>query len=95
VINKTEEELNELKKAVEENNRHEIEEEMGDLLFSLVNLSRFFEISAEDSLRKSNEKFTRRFKYIEESFDNNYERMKKAGLKELDIKWEEAKKKDL
>ena len=95
VFNKADEELNELKKAIEENKRPEIEEEMGDLLFSLVNVSRFLEISAEDALRKSNEKFTRRFKYIEESFDNNYEQMKKAGLKELDIIWEEAKKKDL
>ena len=65
------------------------------LLFSLVNISRFLEISAEDSLRKSNEKFVRRFKYIEEAFDNNYDQMKKAGLKELDKKWEEAKKKEL
>lgn len=95
VIKKAEEELNELKIALEKNNRQAMEEEMGDLLFSLVNISRFLEISAEDSLRKSNEKFTRRFKYIEEAFDNNHMRMKKAGLEELDKKWEEAKKKDL
>ena len=88
-------ELKELKIALVENNRYEMEEEMGDLLFSLVNISRFLEISAEDSLRKSNEKFTRRFKYIEKAFDNNYEQMKNAGIKELDKKWEEAKKKDL
>lgn len=95
MIDKLEEELKELKNAIDENNRQDMEEEMGDILFSLVNISRFLEISAEDSLRKSNEKFTRRFKYIEDSFDNNYEQMKKAGFKELDKKWEEAKKKDL
>jgi len=95
VIEKFEEEIGELKKAIDDKNRRDIEEELGDILFSLVNISRFLEISAEDSLRKSNEKFTRRFKYIEEAFDNNYEQMKKAGLKELDKKWEEAKKKDL
>jgi len=95
VLKKVEEELMELKTAVIEENRQFMEEEMGDLLFSLVNISRFLEISAEDSLRKSNEKFCRRFKYIEEAFDNNYEKMKKAGLKELDKKWDEAKKKDL
>jgi MazG family protein len=95
VIDKVEEELKELKIALNENNRQNMEEEMGDLLFSLVNISRFLDISAEDSLRKSNEKFSRRFNYIEETFDNNYVQMKKAGLKELDKKWEEAKKKDL
>ncbi len=95
VIEKLEEELKELKKAIDENNHRDMEEEMGDILFSLVNISRFLEISAEDSLRKSNEKFARRFKYIEDSFDNNYKQMKKAGLKELDKKWEEAKKKVL
>jgi len=83
VFEKVEEELKELKVAVSENNRQFIEEEMGDLLFSLVNISRFLEISAEDSLRRSNEKFSSRFKYIEEAFDNNYEDMKKAGLEEL------------
>jgi MazG family protein len=95
VIKKLEEELKELKSAINDNNQKEIEEEMGDILFSLVNISRFLEISAEDSLRKSNEKFIRRFKYIEEAFDNNYDRIKEAGLKELDKKWEEAKKKEL
>lgn len=95
VIEKLEEELKELKSAISDNNREEMDEEMGDIFFSLVNISRFLEISAEDSLRKSNEKFIRRFKYIEEAFDNNYDQMKKAGLKELDKKWEEAKKKEL
>ena len=95
VLEKVEEELKELKIAVSDKNRQFMEEEMGDLLFSLVNISRFLEISAEDSLRKSNEKFCRRFKYIEEAFDNNYEQMKNAGLEELDKKWDEAKKKDL
>jgi MazG family protein len=95
VIDKVEEELNELKTAYDKNARQNMEEEMGDLLFTIVNLSRFLEISAEDSLRKSNEKFARRFKYMEEAFDNNYEQMKKAGMKELDKIWEEAKKRDL
>ena len=90
-----EEELRELKIAIDKKYQQDIEEEMGDILFSLVNISRFLGISAEDALRMTNEKFTRRFKYIEEAFDNNYEQMKKAGLKELDKKWEEAKKKDL
>jgi len=95
VVDKLDEEIKELKSAISVNKRQEIEEEMGDILFSLVNISRFLEISAEDSLRMSNEKFARRFKYIEEAFDNNYDQMRKAGLEELDKKWEEAKKKEL
>jgi MazG family protein len=94
VVAKLDEELVEFKKAIASNQRAEMEEELGDILFSLVNISRFLDISAEDALRMSNEKFVRRFKYIEEAFDNNYDTMKKAGLKELDKKWEEAKKKE-
>jgi MazG family protein len=95
VVDKLDEELRELKLAINGNNQQEIEEEMGDIFFTLVNISRFLEITAEDSLRKSNEKFVRRFKYIEESFDNNYDQIRKAGLDELDQKWDEAKRKDL
>jgi MazG family protein len=95
VVDKLEEELKELKSAIRDNNRQETEEEMGDMLFTLVNVSRFLGISAEDSLRRSNEKFIRRFKYIEEAFDNNYDAIKNAGLDELDKKWEEAKKREL
>ena len=95
VINKVQEELNELKSALYENHKEHIDEEIGDLFFSLVNVSRFLEIFAEKSLHKSNEKFAERFKYIEEAFDNNYEQMRKVGLKELDEKWNEAKKRDL
>jgi MazG family protein len=94
VVDKLAEELQELKSAISKNKQKQIEEEMGDILFSLVNISRFLDISAEDSLRKSNEKFIRRFKYIEEAYDNNYDQMKKAGLDELDKKWEEAKKRE-
>ena len=94
-INKVQEELNELKAALKENNREHMDEEIGDLFFSMVNVSRFLEIPAESSLHKSNEKFAERFKYIEEAFDNNYEQMRKVGLKELDKKWDEAKKRDL
>jgi MazG family protein len=95
VVDKLDEELRELKSAIHVNDQQEIEEEIGDIFFTLVNISRFLEITAEDSLRRSNEKFVRRFKYIEESFDNNYEKMRKAGLDELDQKWDEAKRKDL
>ena len=95
VIDKLEEELSELKQAVATGNRENMDEEIGDILFSMVNLSRFLDISSEDALRYSNDKFMRRFQYIEDSYNNDFEKMKQAGLKELDKKWEEAKRKDL
>lgn len=94
VVEKINEELNELKTAIEQQDKKKIEEEIGDSIFSLVNLSRFLEISAEDALRKANQKFVKRFQYIEKAFGNDYDKMKKADLKSLDEKWEEAKKKD-
>ena len=93
VIEKLEEEIAEFKKALVDQDKLFVEEETGDILFSIVNLARFLEISAEEALRKSNNKFIRRFKYIERSFDNNYQKMKEDGLETLDKKWEEAKKK--
>ena len=92
VVEKLEEEVNELKQAINKNNQQNMEEEIGDILFSIVNISRFIDVSAEDALRISNEKFIRRFRYIEKSYDNDYEKMKQAGLKELDKKWDEAKR---
>lgn len=95
VLEKLTEELNELKAAIQDQNKEHSDEEIGDVLFSMVNLSRFLGISAEDALRNTNLKFTKRFQYIERAFDNDYEKMKQADLKTLDEKWEEAKKKDL
>jgi MazG family protein len=92
VLNKLNEEIGELQQAIVKKNTKYIEEEIGDTFFSLVNLSRFLNISAEDALRKSNEKFIRRFQYIENSYNHDYEKMKQAGLEALDKKWEEAKK---
>lgn len=92
VIAKIEEELNELKGAIEKKEEQHVEEETGDILFSIVNLARFLNISAEDALRKGNDKFTRRFNYVEKAFNNDYEKMKKVGLTALDKMWNEAKK---
>jgi MazG family protein len=93
VLKKLEEEITEFKKALSAQNKNLIEEETGDILFTIVNLARFLDITAEEALRKSNHKFVRRFQYIEREFGNNYQKMKDAGLETLDKKWEEAKKK--
>lgn len=92
VIAKIDEELNELKVAIARNDKKNIAEEMGDLLFSIVNLSRFMNMVAEDTLRIANNKFTARFQVIESHYDKDFQRMKSASLQELDEIWNRAKK---
>jgi tetrapyrrole methylase family protein/MazG family protein len=94
VIQKIHEEVQELSEALNKKDRSHVEEEIGDLLFSLTNLSRRLNIVAEDALRLCNIKFTNRFQFIENHFDNNYEQLKNATLAELDQLWEKAKKKN-
>lgn len=92
VIDKIDEEIAELKNAINDGNKKEIKTEIGDLLFSVVNVSRFLNLNAEDCLRKTNRKFKNRFGYIEKHYNNNYQRMKNSSLDELDAIWEKAKK---
>lgn len=87
VLEKIEEEIKELRQAIEKTDKQNMEEEMGDLLFSLVNLSRFLNISAEDALRISNNKFIHRFMKMEKIFNNDYHKMTQAGIQELDRLW--------
>ena len=91
VYEKVNEEWNELKQAIKNNNPAEIEDEFGDLLFALVNLGRFLHVKPEDALRKTNQKFIRRFEHIEQQYNNDIEAMKRASLQEMDAHWERAK----
>ena len=91
VLEKVDEEVKELKMAVLHEDKTNIQEEMGDILFSLVNLSRFLGIVAEDTLRLTNEKFIRRFQFIENYYNQDYNRMKQATLEELDQLWNKSK----
>jgi MazG family protein len=92
VIEKIEEEIRELKTAVRNKDQSEIKEEIGDLLFSIVNLARFKNLNAEDCLRETNKKFKKRFHFIEEHYKNDFNLMKKTSLSELEEIWEKAKK---
>jgi tetrapyrrole methylase family protein/MazG family protein len=94
IVKKINEEVQELYEALNKKNKNQIEEEVGDLLFTVVNLSRRLHIVAEDALRLCNIKFVNRFQFIENHFSNDYEQLKTATLEELDQLWEEAKKKD-
>lgn len=89
------EELYELKSAIDGNEPKErIEEELGDLLFALVNLGRFLELSPESALQKTNNKFIRRFTAIEEYAKTNNKNLNDLTLEEMDQIWEQTKKND-
>ena len=83
IINKVDEELSELKEAIDNKNKLHIEEELGDLLFTIVNLSRHLKLDPEQTLRKSNNKFISRFNIMENILD------------EKKIEWHDLKKSDL
>lgn len=91
VWDKVLEEVGELKKAHQNENKERVQEEFGDLLFSLVNISRFLDINSEDALRKTTGKFISRFKKIEQEFKSSNEDMSEASLEELDALWEKLK----
>jgi XTP/dITP diphosphohydrolase len=93
VWKKIEEELGELHEEVLEGKGIDrIEDEFGDLLFSLVNYSRFININPEDALERSNIKFIKRFRYLEEQAERNGRSLKDMTLEEMDAYWNEAKK---
>ncbi len=88
VIAKVDEEKLEVMEAIALKDKNEIEAELGDLLFSIVNLSRFLEIDASKALNRTNQKFKRRFNYIERHANRP---LTTLTLAELDRYWEEAK----
>jgi len=88
-LNKIYEELDELKAAISENSN--IEEELGDLLFAVVNLSRFVKVDCENALTAATDKFIRRFAQVEKLAAEQNRAMESMGLDELDKLWEQAK----
>lgn len=95
VFLKVEEEIKELKKAYRKRKKEDIEEELGDILFSWVNLCRHLKINPEFALRKTTDKFVKRFNYIERRLKEKKQPLHKAGLALLDSLWEEAKKRKM
>jgi len=93
VIEKMKEEVNELENALKGKNKEEIGDEVGDILFSLANIARHIGINPEISLRNSNKKFIKRFKYIEKRLKEEDKELKFATLEEMDKLWEESKSK--
>ncbi len=90
VWDKVQEEIGELK-AEESKNSDRIEDEFGDVLFSLVNYSRFLKIHPEDALEKTNRKFIRRFQKLEQLIYDDNKQILDMSLQEMDQYWEKAK----
>ena len=91
VIKKIEEEIDELKVAIRDGNKPGIEEEAGDLLFSVASLSRHTSIDPETALRKANRKFDRRFRGMEEYLKESNKEFSNMSSRELDDLWEQVK----
>ena len=91
VLNKVEEELEELRIELTEKKIDNIESEFGDLLFSLINYARFLEINPENALEKTNRKFIKRFKYIESSANKVKKKINELSKEEFDFFWQKAK----
>lgn len=91
VLGKVYEELEELKMAKEEDDFVHIDEEFGDLLFSIVNLSRFLQVNAENSLTNATDKFINRFVSVEGIAKNHGKTLKELTAEQLDVLWQEVK----
>ena len=95
VWEKIHEEIDELKNAAASGSKTHTGEELGDLLFSVVNLARFLDIEAEDVLAQTIDRFTRRFHHIEARLQQEGKSLDQSSLEEMDTLWEEAKKLEL
>jgi XTP/dITP diphosphohydrolase len=92
VWDKVNEELNEVKEAVGENVQDHIEEEIGDLMFSIINAARLYKVNPENALERTNAKFISRFNYIEEQAKLKGRKLNEMTLEEMDELWNEAKR---
>lgn len=90
-LKKLDEELNEFREALNKESQAEIEDELGDIFFALVNISRFVGINPEDALRKTISKFISRFRYIEMRTAESGRSLSDMTLREMDELWDEAK----
>jgi tetrapyrrole methylase family protein / MazG family protein len=96
ILDKVKEEIEELSAEISGNGRFDdIQLEYGDMLFALVNFARHYDINPEEALYKTNQKFIRRFAFIEEKAAENGRKLEDHSLDELDAYWDEAKKKGL
>jgi XTP/dITP diphosphohydrolase len=94
IWDKVQEEISELKVEIENHNTESIESELGDVLFSIINASRLYNIDPEAALEKTNRKFIRRFNYLEKETITKGISLHNMTLDEMNVIWEQAKKED-
>jgi len=92
VFDKLDEEIAEFKSAVLEGKDTNIQSELGDILFVLVNIAKFKKIDAEEALRSTNNKFIKRFQYIEQEVAKQGKTLKETSLEDMERYWQNAKK---
>lgn len=92
VREKLDEELGELQEAITLGDTDKIEDEFGDVLFSLVNYARFLQVDPEHALERTNKKFIRRFQLMEEELTANGKSLSDYSLAEMDAAWNESKR---
>lgn len=92
VFEKLKEELEELQYEVAQGNQEKMEQEFGDVLFSMINYARFLKVDPENALERTNKKFIKRFQYLESKAEETGKSLKDMSLAEMDVFWEEAKK---
>ena len=91
VLDKLREELAEFDQARSHGSHEEVEDELGDLLFVLVNLARFVKVDPEQALRKTNAKFRRRFGYVEQKLADRGRTTRESSIEEMESLWQESK----
>ncbi len=94
VWDKVQEELAEFKEASLTADKDKMQDELGDLFFSLINYARFIDINPDEALERTNKKFISRFKFLENSVAANGKKLNEMSLEEMDVYWNEAKKKE-
>ena len=92
VLEKVKEELDELRTEIDAGDSKKMEAELGDVMFSLVNYARFLKVNPENALERTNKKFIKRFKYIEDKAKKSQRKVSELSNEEMEILWEEAKK---
>lgn len=94
-LDKVREEYAELSAEISADEKEKAEQELGDLLFSIINVARLYKIHPDDALERTNKKFIRRFNYVEEAAISQGRQLKDMTLEEMDALWNEAKSKGL
>ena len=93
VFDKLDEEIAEFKEAVLKKKNEDIQNEIGDIIFVITNIAKFYKIDAEEALRSTNNKFIKRFQYIEQKIEEKGKTLKGSNLQEMERYWQESKNK--